>query len=80
MATTSFGWKNKRSRIPKNSELKSKEAFDEQVQVDPGEVKEDEVDWLHNVPVKKQRVHLEDSTSKAKRLVAEGITLAEHER
>ena len=74
---TSFGWKNKRVKLSTNQSTSS--AFSEEVQVDPGNVDED-VDWLHNVPIKKRKEHLEDAVSKAKRLNAEGITLAEAER
>lgn len=80
MANTSFGWKNKRARIRPNSELSSGSAFAEDAQVDPGTAGLDEVDWLHSVPVKRQRIGLEDSKTKTRRLNNEGITLAENGR
>jgi len=76
---TSFNWKSKHSRVIKRSSSAASKAFSDEAQIDPSEV-DDDVDWLHNVPVKRQRLHLEDSIAKANRLNMEGITLAEHER
>lgn len=74
---TSFGWKNKRAKLTASEATSS--AFSDDVQVDPSEVDED-VDWLHNVPIKKRKIPLEDAVSKSNRLNSEGVTLAEAER
>ena len=79
MASTSFGWKVKQRKILNKSKL-NPEAFSEAAQVEEGSVDEDNVDWLHSVPVKKQKLLLEDCELKAKRLKNEGVALAESER
>lgn len=78
MATT-FGWKKKRPRLQGSSDVGSRNAFAEELQVDPGST-DGVVDWLHSIPVKKQKVQLEDTATKARRLINEGITFAENER
>lgn len=74
---TSFGWKTKRKKLEKTHA--TTQAFSDDIQVEPGVVNED-VDWLHNVPIKKRKLPLEDAVAKAKRLKDEGVTLAEAER
>lgn len=74
---TSFGWKNKRLKLNKSSD--STGAFSEEAQVDPGAV-DDDVDWLHNIPIKRQCIQLEDVSEKTKRLTEEGVALAEQGR
>lgn len=74
---TSFGWKSKRKVLDR--ERNKPPAFDDGNQVDDGKV-DDEVDWLNHIPIKKQKIALEDSVAKANRLREEGMTLAGIER
>jgi len=73
--TTSFGWKPK-----KVNRLAPSEKFNEGDQIEESTADLDDVDWLHNLPIKRKKLQLENIERKVTRLTQEGTTLANQER